>query len=260
LQGRYGVLGHGDEVDRPTPEKLECEGMGNVAGVSVGDGFTVALANDGRLWSWGRGQFGCLGHGKAKKAKKGEGKNDGASKTSAKHDEKPKPKAAQSHSQSNSQSKVTVVTSKKGAKNGGGKGKGKVAHQHHVREHKDQWAPKCLSMNKHQGKLENIAAGCFHAMCTQRAGELQEYIELIGLRTEGCTLSAVKHQQNLAMDIRTMVYVAEELAAKVKAEAAAAEAAKVEAEAAAEVEAAAAEEAEAASAGGVPPHLLRGLA
>jgi alpha-tubulin suppressor-like RCC1 family protein len=243
-KGRYGVLGHGDQADRSVPEKIACEGMDSpVLDVSVGDGFTVALTDDGRLWSWGRGQFGCLGHGKSSKKPK-------AKPTAA--EKQPKPQ------------KVTVVRAKaqpdkksgKGGvtKKGGKGGKGNAAHKH-VR-HKDQPKPLEVGMKKHQGALSSVAAGSYHCMCTQRAGQLQEYIELLGCNVEGCELLAVLHRHAVALEQQTMAYVIEETLAKERVDKAAAAAAAEEA-AKAEAETA---EAGAALEGGIPAHLLAGIA
>ncbi|KAG0447081.1 hypothetical protein HPP92_028527 [Vanilla planifolia] len=60
----HGQLGHGDNLDRPTPTKVESfEGVGNVVQIAAGASYTFALTNDGTVYSFGSCSNFCLGHG-----------------------------------------------------------------------------------------------------------------------------------------------------------------------------------------------------
>ncbi|OVA00568.1 Regulator of chromosome condensation [Macleaya cordata] len=60
----HGQLGHGDSVDRPTPKIVELlEGVGCVAQIASGPSYTLAVMNDGTVYSFGSGSNFCLGHG-----------------------------------------------------------------------------------------------------------------------------------------------------------------------------------------------------
>jgi alpha-tubulin suppressor-like RCC1 family protein len=55
----HGQLGDGTLADHHTPERVT--GVpASVAGVSVGNGFTVVLGTDGSVWGWGDNEFGEL--------------------------------------------------------------------------------------------------------------------------------------------------------------------------------------------------------
>ncbi|XP_020590526.1 probable E3 ubiquitin-protein ligase HERC3 [Phalaenopsis equestris] len=60
----HGQLGHGDNLDRPIPTKVESlEGVGHVDQVATGASYTFALTNDGTVYSFGSCSNFCLGHG-----------------------------------------------------------------------------------------------------------------------------------------------------------------------------------------------------
>ena len=63
--GLYGQLGHGDEQDRTRPAKLGREVFGGsaVMMVSCGGYHTMAVTEVGRLFTFGAGDNGQLGHG-----------------------------------------------------------------------------------------------------------------------------------------------------------------------------------------------------
>lgn len=63
--GDYGRLGHGDEVTQLKPKLVRSLLGYNVIDVSCGsrDAQTVCLTDDGKVWSWGDGDFGKLGRG-----------------------------------------------------------------------------------------------------------------------------------------------------------------------------------------------------
>ncbi|XP_078427428.1 regulator of chromosome condensation (RCC1) family protein isoform X2 [Wolffia australiana] len=61
----HGQLGHGDNVDRPTPTRVEAfMGLGRgVAQIAAGSNYTLALARDGSLFSFGSSANFCVAHG-----------------------------------------------------------------------------------------------------------------------------------------------------------------------------------------------------
>jgi alpha-tubulin suppressor-like RCC1 family protein len=63
--GYHGQLGHGDRENRPRPVKLGRELFGGsaVAMVSCGYQHTMVVTALGRLFTFGAGNFGQLGHG-----------------------------------------------------------------------------------------------------------------------------------------------------------------------------------------------------
>jgi len=63
--GGSGGLGHGDTATQPRPALVEALAGVRVADVSVGAQHMLALSADGRAFSWGNGEFGRLGNGKA---------------------------------------------------------------------------------------------------------------------------------------------------------------------------------------------------
>ena len=64
-KGRYGVLGHCDGADRSTPTRLNKNAFGGSEAVMVACGWnhTMVVTVDGRLWTFGRGREGQVGHG-----------------------------------------------------------------------------------------------------------------------------------------------------------------------------------------------------
>ena len=63
--GEYGRLGHGDRENQRAPRQVEVGRFGGegVVFVAAGGAHTVAVTAGGRLYSWGCGYFGQLGHG-----------------------------------------------------------------------------------------------------------------------------------------------------------------------------------------------------
>jgi alpha-tubulin suppressor-like RCC1 family protein len=65
-----GELGHGDTTARITPTKITVAGQPIFMRLAAGDGFSVALDEDGLLWTWGNDEYnmgtpGKLGRGTA---------------------------------------------------------------------------------------------------------------------------------------------------------------------------------------------------
>ena len=61
--GAYGRLGHGDELEQLLPKKIEGFAGQRVIAVSAGARHSLAITADGAVFTWGRGERGCLGHG-----------------------------------------------------------------------------------------------------------------------------------------------------------------------------------------------------
>ena len=63
--GEYGRLGHGDAVTQLRPKQVRALAGQHVIQVALGsrDAQTLALTEDGRVYSWGDGDFGKLGRG-----------------------------------------------------------------------------------------------------------------------------------------------------------------------------------------------------
>ncbi|KAK8957481.1 Ultraviolet-B receptor UVR8 [Platanthera zijinensis] len=57
----HGQLGHGDNLDRATPTRVES--LEGVVQVAAGASYTFALTNDGAVYSFGSCSNFCLGHG-----------------------------------------------------------------------------------------------------------------------------------------------------------------------------------------------------
>ena len=61
--GTNGRLGHGDTVMTLRPRPVEALADVDIVGASAGSGHSVAVSASGRLFSWGQGYAGRLGHG-----------------------------------------------------------------------------------------------------------------------------------------------------------------------------------------------------
>ena len=61
--GEFGQLGHGDVQNQLLPKKVEALAGQRVVAVSAGAFYSLSLTADGRVWSWGSGAWGRLGHG-----------------------------------------------------------------------------------------------------------------------------------------------------------------------------------------------------
>ena len=60
---RDGRLGHGDEGHRAMPELIEALQAVKVVGVTASSDHSLAVSDEGRVYSWGFGFHGRLGHG-----------------------------------------------------------------------------------------------------------------------------------------------------------------------------------------------------
>ena len=61
--GTNGRLGHGDTVMQLRPRRVEALSHVNVLHASAGSGHSVAVSDAGKLYTWGQGYSGRLGHG-----------------------------------------------------------------------------------------------------------------------------------------------------------------------------------------------------
>jgi len=61
--GSCGQLGHGDEQEQLLPKKVEAFADQRVIAVSTGPYHSIALTADSAVFTWGKGEQGCLGHG-----------------------------------------------------------------------------------------------------------------------------------------------------------------------------------------------------
>jgi alpha-tubulin suppressor-like RCC1 family protein len=60
----HGQLGHGDNLDRPTPKIVEpLEKIGSVIQIATGPSYVLAVTDTGEVYSFGGGSNFCLGHG-----------------------------------------------------------------------------------------------------------------------------------------------------------------------------------------------------
>ena len=65
--GEHGQLGHGDKVNKVKSTAIEAlEGI-YVSQITCGWSHSVALTSNGRVYTWGNGDHGKLGHGSGKK-------------------------------------------------------------------------------------------------------------------------------------------------------------------------------------------------
>jgi len=61
--GSFGMLGHGDQRTQLLPKKVEAFAGQRVVAVSAGSTHSLAIAADGAVVAWGKGDDGRLGHG-----------------------------------------------------------------------------------------------------------------------------------------------------------------------------------------------------
>ena len=61
--GGFGKLGHGDRQRQLLPKKLEAFADQRVVAVSAGEHHSLARTADGAVFTWGKGETGCLGLG-----------------------------------------------------------------------------------------------------------------------------------------------------------------------------------------------------
>ncbi|XP_065064010.1 uncharacterized protein LOC135690390 isoform X1 [Rhopilema esculentum] len=59
----HGQLGHGDQLERQTPQEVVALRGKSILRASCGDNFTAFLSDNGLLLTCGQGELGCLGHG-----------------------------------------------------------------------------------------------------------------------------------------------------------------------------------------------------
>ena len=63
-KGNYGRLGLGDSTNHSIPRRLSISNpVMNISSSKGSDGHTLALTEDGHVYSWGDGDYGKLGHG-----------------------------------------------------------------------------------------------------------------------------------------------------------------------------------------------------
>eukprot|EP00960_Hanusia_phi_P025887 745934-Hanusia_phi.AAC.2 len=58
-----GALGHGDKSSQPAPKRIENLNGEKITNISCGAKHSVALSQDGTMFTWGHGEQGRLGHG-----------------------------------------------------------------------------------------------------------------------------------------------------------------------------------------------------
>ena len=56
-------MGHGDQQSQLLPKKVEALADQRVVAVSAAHAHSLALTADGAVFTWGKGEDGCLGHG-----------------------------------------------------------------------------------------------------------------------------------------------------------------------------------------------------
>jgi len=56
-------LGHGDQQDQLLPKEVEAFACRRVVATLLGGAHSIALTADGAVFTWGKGEHGCLGHG-----------------------------------------------------------------------------------------------------------------------------------------------------------------------------------------------------
>ena len=62
-RGDEGQLGHGNQQGQLLPKKIEAFAGQRVVDVSAGDDHSLAITANGAVFTWGKGEDGCLGHG-----------------------------------------------------------------------------------------------------------------------------------------------------------------------------------------------------
>ena len=62
-KGRSGCLGHGDTRDVSTPKIVEALLGDDIVEVCAGDKHVAVVTSDGEVFTWGDGEYGCLGLG-----------------------------------------------------------------------------------------------------------------------------------------------------------------------------------------------------
>ena len=62
-RGEHGELGHGDRSNQLTPKRVDALASVSVRALACGGRHSAALTSDGAVYTWGRGEYGRLGHG-----------------------------------------------------------------------------------------------------------------------------------------------------------------------------------------------------
>ena len=62
-RGEDGKLGHGDRQSQPLPRQVEAFAGQRVVAVSAGVAHSLAIIADGAVFTWGEGEYRCVGHG-----------------------------------------------------------------------------------------------------------------------------------------------------------------------------------------------------
>jgi len=70
--GEHGQLGHGDKVNKVTPTLVQALEGNFITQITCGWSHSVALTKGGKVFTWGNGDHGKLGHGSGKKLSKPE--------------------------------------------------------------------------------------------------------------------------------------------------------------------------------------------
>lgn len=65
--GEHGQLGHGDKVNKVKPTLVQSLDGVFISQITCGWSHSVALTNKGKVYTWGNGDHGKLGHGSGKK-------------------------------------------------------------------------------------------------------------------------------------------------------------------------------------------------
>ena len=61
--GAHGRWGHGDEQHQLLPQMVAAYAHPRVVAVSAGRSHSLATTADGAVFTWGKGEHACLGHG-----------------------------------------------------------------------------------------------------------------------------------------------------------------------------------------------------
>ena len=61
-RGAFGALGHGDRLNCDVPRLVDALWGVGVAQIAAGDNHSASLSASGRVYTWGRGKYGALGH------------------------------------------------------------------------------------------------------------------------------------------------------------------------------------------------------
>jgi inhibitor of Bruton tyrosine kinase len=59
--GKGGRLGLGHEETAFVPTEVKADGFSRVSAIAAGPDHTIAITEDGRVWTWGSNQYGQLG-------------------------------------------------------------------------------------------------------------------------------------------------------------------------------------------------------